>query len=190
MSSDDDFRDLFDDFDIFSVIRKSQNEMEKILKRIGDGALDGKWEIRQIDEPDMKGFAIRGRFGTETPMQPLDPIEPIRPSKRRPLPEKPFEIPKTALKEMREPLVDIFEEDNQLRVYVELPGVEKEDIKLNFRKNCVEVRAKNFYRTIQVPNGQAQTNGVSTEYKNGVLEIKMPKSKKLREKDAKNLRAV
>jgi len=94
------------------------------------------------------------------------------------------------LKEMREPLVDIFEEDNQLRVYVELPGVEKEDIKLDFGKDCVEVRAKNFYRSIQLPNRQAQINGVSTEYKNGVLEIKMPKSRKLREKDAKNLRAV
>ena len=190
MSSDDDFRDLFDDFDIFSVIRKSQNEMEKILKRIGDGALNGNWEIRQIDEPDMKGFTIRGRFGTETPMLPLDPIEPIRPSKRRPLPEKPFEISKTALKEMREPLVDIFEEDSQLKVYVELPGVEKEDIKLDFGKDCVEVKARNFYRTIQLPHGNTQMNDVSTEYKNGVLEIKMPKVKKLREKDAKNLRTV
>jgi HSP20 family protein len=190
MSSDDDFRDLFDDFDIFSMLRKSQNEMEKILKRIGDGKLDGNWEIRQIDEPDIKGFTIRGRFGTETPLQPLDPIEPIRPSKRRPLPESPFEISKTAMKEMREPLVDIFEEDNQLRVYVELPGVEKEDIKLNFGKDCIKVRARNFYRTIQVPSGQADTDGVSTEYKNGVLEIKMPKAKKLREKDAKNLRIV
>jgi HSP20 family molecular chaperone IbpA len=190
MSPDDDFRDLFDDFDIFSVIRKSQNEMEKILKRIGDGTLNGNWEIRQIDEPDMKGFTIRGRFGTETPMQPLDPIEPIRPSKRRTLPEKPFEIPKTALNEMREPLVDIFEEDNQLRVYVELPGVEKEDIKLDFGKDSVEVKARNFYRTIQLPHGHTEMNDVSTQYKNGVLEIKMPKAKKLREKDAKNLRAV
>jgi HSP20 family molecular chaperone IbpA len=190
MPSDDDFRDLFDDFDIFSIIRKSQNEMERILKKIGDGALNGNWEIRQIDEPDSKGFTIRGRFGTEMPMQPLDPIEPIRPSKRRPLPEKPFEISKNALKEMREPLVDIFEEDNQLRVYVELPGVEKEDIKLKFGKDCVEVRARNFYRAIQLPQGHAQTNAVSTEYKNGVLEIKLPKGAKLREKDAKNLRAV
>ncbi len=43
MSSDDDFRDLFDDFDIFSIIRKSQNEMERILKKIGDG--DAQWQL-------------------------------------------------------------------------------------------------------------------------------------------------
>jgi HSP20 family molecular chaperone IbpA len=164
--------------------------MERILKRIGNGALNGKWEIRQIDEPDLKGFTIRGRFGTEVPMKQLDPIEPIRPSKRRPLPEKPFEISKNALEEMREPLVDIFDEDNQLKVYVELPGVEKEDIKLKFGDDCVEVRARNFYKTIQLPQGQMQSKVASTEYKNGVLEIKLPKSMKLREQDAKNLRAV
>ena len=190
MSFDDDFRDLFDDFDIFTVIKRSQNEMERILKKIGSGDLSGKWEITQIDEPDLKGFTIRGRFGTEMPMQPLDPIEPIKPSKRRSLPEKPFELSKAALKEMREPLVDIFEEDGQLRVYVELPGVEKEDIKLNFRKDCVEVRARNFYKTIQLPYEHTHMNTVSTEYKNGVLEIVIPTEKKLREKDAKNLKAV
>jgi HSP20 family molecular chaperone IbpA len=190
LSFDDDFRDLFDDFDIFTVIKRSQNEMEKILKKIGSGDLKGKWEITQIDEPDLKGFTIRGRFGTEMPMQPLEPIEPIRPSTRRPLPEKPFELSKAALKEMREPLVDIFEEEGQLRVYVELPGVEKENIKLNFGKDCVEVKARNFYKTIQLPYGNAQMNTVSTEYKNGVLEIIIPREKKLREKDAKNLRAV
>jgi HSP20 family molecular chaperone IbpA len=190
LSFDDDFRDLFDDFDIFKVIKRSQNEMERILKKIGSGDLSGKWEITQIDEPDLKGFTIRGRFGTEMPMQPLDPIEPIKTSKRKPLPEKPFELSKAALKEMREPLVDIFEEDGQLRAYVELPGVEKEDIKLNFEKDCVEVRASNFYKTIQLPYGHAHMNTVSTEYKNGVLEIIIPTEKKLREKDTKNLKAV
>jgi HSP20 family molecular chaperone IbpA len=190
LSFDDDFRDLFDDFDIFTVIKRSQNEMERILKKIASGDLGGKWEITQIDEPDLKGFTIRARFGTEMPTQPLVPIEPMKPSKRRPLPEKPFEVSKAALKEMREPLVDIFEEGDQLRVYVELPGVEKEDIKLNFGKDCVEVRARNFYKTVQLPYGHTPMKTVPTEYKNGVLEIIIPTEKKLREKDAKNLRVV
>jgi HSP20 family protein len=94
------------------------------------------------------------------------------------------------LKEMREPLVDIFEEDNRLRVYVELPGVEKEDIKLDFRENHVELRAKNFYKEIQLPHGHFSKNASSTEYKNGVLEIVLPKENKLRPEDAKNLRTV
>ncbi len=190
MSYDDEFRDLFDDFDIFKLLRKSQSQMEEMLKKMESGEIKGNWEVRQIDEPDMKGFAIRGRFGTDEPMQPIEPIEPLKPSKRRHLPEKPFEVSKAALKDMREPLVDIFEEDSQLRVYVELPGVEKEDIKLDFGENRFELRAKNFYKEIQLPHGHFSKNAFSTEYKNGVLEIVLPKENKLRAEDAKNLRTV
>jgi len=187
---EDDFDDLFDDFDIFKLMKKSQNRMDRILDKIRSGDIKGTWEIRQIDEPDIKGFTVRGYFGTQQPLQPLEPIDPMKPSKRRPLPDKPFEVPKAALNEMREPLVDIFDEDNIVRIYVELPGVEKDDIKLNLEKGHVEVTAKNFYKTITLPNMQINTNGVSTEYKNGVLEIRMPKHKRLREEDSKRLRVV
>lgn len=190
MSFDDDFDDVFEDFDIFKLMRKSQHELDKILERIKSGEIKGTWEIRQIDEPGMKGYAIRGHFGTEEPLQPLEPIEPLKPSKRRHMLEKPFEVPKAALKEMREPLVDIFEEDKAVKVYVELPGVEKEDIKLNFGEGCVEVKAKNFYKTIDLPKVHFAMDGVSTEYKNGVLEITLPETRQLRREDAKNLKVV
>jgi len=193
LSYDDDFRDLFDDFDIFGLVKKSQNDMEKLLKKIQRGEMKGNWEIRQIDEPNMKGYAIRGSFSTEGPLQPLEPLEPIepmKPSKRKHLPEMPFEANKTTLKEMREPLVDIFDEKSQVRVYVELPGVEKEDIKLNFAGNRVEVKARNFYKEISLVNENMRTNETATEYKNGVLEIVIPKEKKLRGEDSEKLRAV
>jgi HSP20 family protein len=190
LSFDDDFNDFFDDFDIFKMLKRSQSEMEKMLEKIRSGDIEGTWEIRQIDEPNMKGFAVRGRFGTEEPLQPLEPIDPLKPSKRRPLPEKPFEVPKAALQEMRDPLVDIFDEDSAVKVYVELPGVEKEDIKLDFGKGCIEVRARNFYKTIELPNRQVCMKNPAIQYRNGVLEITLQKNKKLREEDAKNLKIV
>jgi HSP20 family protein len=190
LSFDDDFADIFDEFDIFKLMKRSQGELEKLLKRISSGEIDGTWEIRQIDEPNIRGFEIRGRFGTDGPLHSLEPLEPLRPSRRRPLPETPFEVPKTALKEMREPLVDIFEENNATKVYVELPGVEKDDIKLDLGEGHIEVKAKNFYKTINLGTRHVTMNGVSTQYKNGVLQITLPKRKGLREKDTKNLKAV
>ena len=188
--NDDDFDDIFEDFDIFKLMRKSQIDLEKILKRIRSGEIEGSWQIRQIDEPDLKGFEIRGRFGKEEPLHSMEPLEPLKPLRRRQAPETPFEVPKTALKEMREPLVDIFEESNAIKVYVELPGVEKDDIKLNFGEGRVEVKARNFYKTIDLTTEDIAMNGVSTSYKNGVLQITIPKGRGLREKDAKNLKAV
>jgi HSP20 family molecular chaperone IbpA len=190
LSFNDDFGDIFDDFDIFKLMKKSQNELEKMLKRIRSGEIEGLWEIKQIDEPDIKGFEIRGRFETEEPLHSMEPVEPLKPSKRQPLHERPFEVPKSALKEMREPLVDIFEENSAVKVYAELPGVEKKDIKLKIGEGRIEVKAKNFYKTIDLATRHIATNGVSTQYKNGVLEITLPKMKKLREKDAKNLKAA
>jgi HSP20 family protein len=190
LSFDDDFGDIFEDFDIFRLMRKSQNELEKMLKRIQSGEIKGLWEIRQIDEPDVKGFEVRGRFGTEEPHHSLEPVEPLKPLMRLPLRERPFEVTKAALKETREPLVDIFEENSGVKVFVELPGVEKDDIKLKIGEGYIEVKAENFYKTVDLATRNIATNGVSTQYKNGVLEITLPKIRKLREKDAKNLKAA
>jgi HSP20 family molecular chaperone IbpA len=190
LSFDDDFKDPFEEFDIFKLMKKSQSEMEKLLEEIRNGKLRGTWEIRQIDEPEMKGYAIRGRFGTEGPLEPLKPLEPLQPSRRNLLPEKPLGVSKAAFKEMREPLVDIFEDDNRAKIYVELPGVEKEDIKLHFGNGSIEIKARNFRKTIDLPHLQAVTDSVSTEYKNGVLQITIPKEKQLRKKDANKLRVV
>jgi len=188
LSFDDDFKDLFEGFDISRLVKKSQDELERMLARIRSGDFKGAWEIRQIDEPEIKGYMIRGQFGTEGPLKPLEPIEPLKPSKRRSLPEKPLGLPRTALKEMREPLVDIFEEDNNVKVYAELPGVEKEEIELNFGNGYIDVRARNFHKVIDLPHVQTSTDAVSTEYKNGVLQITIPRKKQLRKEDAKKLK--
>ena len=190
MSFDDDFRDMFEDLDLFKLVRKSHSELERILERIENGEMKGTWEVKKIDEPDMKGYTIRGRFGLDESLPPLEPIEPLKPSKRRPSPNKLFELPKAALEEIREPLVDIFEEDKILKIYVELPGVEKDDIKLKFNEGCIEINAKNFYKKIELPNKHLATRAASTEYKNGLLYITIPKTNRLRKEDQKNLKAV
>jgi HSP20 family molecular chaperone IbpA len=41
-----------------------------------------------------------------------------------------------------------------------------------------------------LPTGHLAMNNVSTQYKNGVLQITIPKKKGLREKDTANLKAV
>jgi HSP20 family protein len=188
LSFDSDFDDVFDDFDMFrKFVKKSQGEMDEVIKKIKSGAIRGVWEIREINEPGVKGYAIQGRFGTN---ETADPLEPLKPSKRRPLPRNPFEIPKTALKEMRQPLVDVFEENNAVKIYAELPGEEKDDIKVNAAGDKIEIKAKNFHRITELPDTNLAIEGMSSEYKNGVLEITIPKRKALREKDARRAKMV
>jgi HSP20 family protein len=188
LSFDDDFDEIFGDFDIFKkFVKKSQGEFDEILKKIRSGAMKGIWEIKEINEPGVKGYAIQGRFGAD---ETADPFEPLKPLKRRPLPENPFEVPKTALKEMREPLVDVFEESNAIKIYAELPGEEKDDIKVNIAGDKIEIKAENFYKIANLPSTHLAIESMSSEYKNGVLEITIPKRKALREKDARKTKMI
>jgi HSP20 family protein len=172
--NDDDFDDELGDLDIFNskFMKRFQTELNDILEGIKNGKIKDTWEIRQIDEPGVEGYAIQGRFGTG---DPLDPLEPLKPLKRRPMPERPLEVPKTALQENREPLIDIFEEENAVKIYVELPGEKKADIQLNVTPGNVEIKTKNFHRILDLSTKNIDVNTLSSEYKNGVLEITVQK---------------
>jgi HSP20 family protein len=189
MSFNDDFDDMLNGFDIFDsqFIKKMRAQMDEMLKQIKSGELKGTFETREIKEPGLNGFIIMGRFGSN---KAFEPFEPIRPLKRRPLPESPFKLPNADQKETREPLTDVFEQDNATKIYVELPGEEKENIKLEIVNNGIEVKAKNFYKTIELPNLRVSKQEMSTCYKNGVLEITIPKKTQLRKEDAKKEKLV
>ena len=171
-----DFDEIFGDFgfggDFMKSIMREFNEIEEMIK---SGKLKGKWDIKQIDEPGRKGYIIQGRFWSG---QPVEPFDPFKPWKRRPMPKRPFEVPEKALKEIREPLTDVFEEDNAVKIYVELPGEEKDDVQLNTAEGKVEIKAKKFYKMIEVPTSNIDIEKISSKYRNGVLEVTIPKKEK------------
>lgn len=169
---DENFGDLGFSGDFMKNMLREFNEIEKMIK---SGKLKGEWDIKQIDEPGRKGYVIQGRFWSN---QPIEPFEPFKPWRRRPMRKRPFEVPEKALKEIREPLTDVFEEDKAVKIYVELPGEEKDDIKLNFTEAKVEVKAKKFYKIIEVPTSNIDIEKASSKYKNGVLEVTIPKKDK------------
>ncbi|MEM2367987.1 MAG: Hsp20/alpha crystallin family protein, partial [Candidatus Bathyarchaeia archaeon] len=82
--------------------------------------------------------------------------------------------------EEREPLVDIVETDNEIHVVAELPGVEKEDIKLHGTEDTltisVDTPQRKYYKELTLP-AKVNVKEAKTQYKNGVLEVKLPKIK-------------
>jgi HSP20 family protein len=82
------------------------------------------------------------------------------------------------VKEEREPLVDIIESDGEIHIVVELPGVDKEDIKLRGTETAltilVDVPQRKYYKEIKLPV-RVNVKEARTVYKNGVLEVKIPK---------------
>jgi len=89
-------------------------------------------------------------------------------------PEARFGKPQLSIKEEREPLVDIIPSDGEVRVIAELPGVEKEDIKLHGTENSltisVDTSQRKYYKEIELPVKVDPKNAKSS-YRNGVLEV-------------------
>ncbi|MEM3616402.1 MAG: archaeal heat shock protein Hsp20 [Candidatus Bathyarchaeia archaeon] len=89
------------------------------------------------------------------------------------------------VKEEREPLVDIVETDNEIHVVAELPGVEKEDIKLHGTEDTltisVDTPQRKYYKELTLP-AKVNVKEAKTQYKNGVLEVTLPKIKEKKPK--------
>jgi len=78
------------------------------------------------------------------------------------------------LTDWREPLVDLIEDDETVKVLAELPGVEKKDIRLRATDHGLTISVDNpvrkYYKELEFPVEVDERSGKST-YINGVLEI-------------------
>jgi HSP20 family protein len=85
----------------------------------------------------------------------------------------------------REPLADVNTTDNEVKVILEMPGIKKEDIKINAYEGSVEVIADNpqrkYHKTIELPKDADIETSRST-YNNGVLEVIFNKKKTMKPK--------
>jgi len=91
------------------------------------------------------------------------------------------------------PHIDVTQHKDELVIRADLPGVEKEDVKVSVTEDAVTIRGERhraqeeerdgvyrsergygtFHRTITLPPGTS-TDPVRASFKNGVLEIRMP----------------
>jgi HSP20 family protein len=85
----------------------------------------------------------------------------------------------------REPLADVNITDNEVKVVLEMPGVKKEDIKVNAYDGAIEVSSKDphrkYHKTIELPQG-ADIETAKSTYDNGILEVTFNKKKETKPK--------
>ncbi len=94
----------------------------------------------------------------------------------------------------RKPFIDVVEKDKDIIATVDMPGLNKEDIKINLTEDRLEIsadvkqeeekkekgyaykerRSGSYYRSIYLPSSIDPDNSKAS-YNKGVLEIKMPK---------------
>jgi HSP20 family molecular chaperone IbpA len=99
--------------------------------------------------------------------------------------------------DMEYPSADIIETDSEFIISLDMPGLDKESIKINLTENDFEVKSekesqdlkedefyvraertyRGFYRKFALPE-PIITEDAKASYKSGVLQVRLPKSRK------------
>jgi len=79
--------------------------------------------------------------------------------------------------EEREPLVDIFDEDDLILIVVELPGVDESDIQIDVQDDIVDLSTTGEGRYVKeiLLSSLVDAASMETTYRNGILEIRLRK---------------
>lgn len=91
----------------------------------------------------------------------------------------------------REPLVDVIEDNDVIRVIAEIPGVRKQDIDLSATDNSLLIQAQSqdtkrkYYKELDLPCNVIPESA-SAKFNNGVLEVELKKEERL-EKSGKRV---
>jgi HSP20 family protein len=125
---------------------------------------------------------------------------------KRPFSLMPSLWPRLKMPEIEElsPSIDILTEGDDVVVKAELPGMKKEDIDISLTKDTItisgekkkeeKVEKKDYYsiersygsfkRSFSLPS-EVQTEKASAKFKDGVLEIRIPKTEEAKKKEKK-----
>ena len=145
-----------------------------LVEKLGELAESGRefsktGEIRGSGKElkGIYGFTVKVGLGEEGPT--LEPFGNIR---------RDVDSGRTEVQEVREPMVDVFEEEDHLLVLAELPGIGKEDVRLEVKDDVLTISAergdKKYRKEVLLPRTVFREK-MQISCHNGILEIKCPK---------------
>ncbi len=154
------------DINLGGVLRSLGGFMDLVSK------LSEQGEIQRSGEIDTKGDGVRAVYGLSVRFggagaPKVEPFGNIKVSEKGP-----------AVAETREPLIDVFDEEDHLLVIAELPGVEAKNIRYELRDDVLEISGgqgdRRYHKEVLLPavvDGERATSS----HHNGVFELKLPK---------------
>jgi len=165
-----------DDIDDIFGMSGMFDQMFQDMQRMMDEAAGQPQSARKTTGPYVRGFSMRIGQDGKPVVQEFGNVSP--PSKEQPSGE-------------REPLVDVIEQDKDVVVIAEVPGVEKHDIKLKTagRKLAIRVDAgeRKYFREVELPV-DVKADSAKATYKNGVLEVRLERKAPRKEEGGSDIK--
>ncbi len=125
----------------------------------------GEFKVKGLGEKarGVYGFTIRTATGG---MPRVEHFGNIRSTEEGPI-----------VAEVREPLVDVFDEEQEIVVVVELPGVSEDEIRIEVADDILSLETtgeRKYAKEVLLPSAVAAETLHQT-YKNGILELRLKK---------------
>ncbi len=151
---------------LFSGIEKLVDLAANLKEAGGEIRKEGEIDLSHLKK-GMKGvfgFSVKNMAGGKPVVEPFGNIKKTPQGPR--------------VEEEREPITDVFDEKEEIRVYAEMPGVNEADIKLDLKGDILDIRAvtgdRKYHKEILLPS-KVTADAPVPSYKNGVLEVKLKK---------------
>ncbi len=167
-------------FDEFGFMKRWQKFFEEIERHFEEIEKQIEEDLRMFHKPQRIGGKPRYYYyGFEITMGPdgKPVVREFGNVKRRP------DVERIEFVDEVEPLTDVIEEDDKIKVVVEIPGVEKDDIKIHINEDghllTIDAKGKDrkYRKEIKLP-AAVDPAKAKASYKNGVLYIEMEKREK------------
>jgi HSP20 family protein len=143
--------------DLFGSFDEEFEEMRERMDALMEGFMDGRIDT-SMNQPLVYGFSMRVGSDGKPRIEEFGNAPP--------------EV--SGEEGAREPLTDIIEEKERIRVIVELPGVERDDIQLHVEDRLLDISVdredRKFSKELELPSAVDPDSAEAT-YKNGVLEV-------------------
>lgn len=145
-----------------------------LVEKLGELAETGQElsEIKEIHGPGKEvkgiyGFTVKVGLGEEKAS--IEPFGNIRRDEK---------TGHTVVQEIREPVVDIFEEEDHTLVVAEMPGITTDDVQIEVKDDLLAIYAekgdKKYRKEILLPENYSKEK-MAISCNNGILEIKCVK---------------
>ena len=150
------FNDVFDEFE------RLEEMMDEMMQR----AFEISSEEASVRRPYVYGFSMTVGPDGKPVIREFGNVQPGRRGHK--------------IREEREPLVDVIDEDKDVVIVAELPGVEKNDINLHATGDhlviSVDTSERKYHKELTLP-AMVDSKSARASYRNGVLEVRLKKVK-------------
>lgn len=173
-----------EDIPLVGGIFRGLGKLIDLAERVEEagGKIEKRGEIKGLTPRHPRavwGFTVSTLSKDRKPGFKIEPFGNIHPVRKSSISNGVKETKKAfEISEEREPIVDVFDEKDEILVIAELPGIDEKEIRLDLKEDILLLEAsdkeRKYKKEILLP-AKVEMESKKMSFKNGILEVRFKK---------------